>query len=680
MLKQINTLSYIFSFFTNNKIGELVMKHKKIFLLLTSLFLLTIVSYLSLYIVAKFIDKLPIDKANSFYLYDINNNLYTSSHNKEWVSIDNISPHLINATISIEDKNYYKHIGFDYLRILKALFINIKNGKTLQGASTITQQYAKNLFLDFDKNWSRKIEEAWLTIRLEANYSKKQILEGYLNTINYGGVFGIQNASKYYFNKDAKDLDLAEATILAGIPKSPNNYSPINNEKDAKKRQLAILNSMIENKYINEDEKNKAYEKELSYNGYTEQHNLTTLMYYQDAVMKELKSIKSIPDSFLKTGGIKIYTNLDMNEQTILEESIKNNIKDEDLQTAIIVTEPKSGKVIALAGGKDYSTSEYNRAISAKRQVGSTMKPILYYAALENGFTPSTTFTSEKTTFVFSENQTYSPKNYNEKYANKSISMASAIAYSDNIYAVKTHLFLGENTLVDMAKRIGIKTNLARIPSLALGSIEINLLEMATAYNTFANEGYKNDLYFINKVEDMYGNVLYEKKEYSEQVLNKSLVYVLNEMLTNTYSSAFIDYNYPTCINIAGKLSNKYAIKTGTTDTDHLIFGYNKDLLVGIWLGYDDNRKSLVSTSTDLKNMWVDITEGYFKNHETSWYDTPSNVVGVLVDAISGDIATNESEHKKIMYYLKGTEPYYEDINLDNLVPTIKEEGNEKET
>ena len=270
------------------------MKHKKIYLLLTSLFLLTIVSYLSLYIVAKFIDKLPIDKANSFYLYDINNNLYTSSHNKEWVSIDNISPHLINATISIEDKNYYKHIGFDYLRILKALFINIKNGKTLQGASTITQQYAKNLFLNFDKNWSRKIEEAWLTIRLEANYSKKQILEGYLNTINYGGVFGIQNASKYYFNKDAKDLDLAEATILAGIPKSPNNYSPINNEKAAKKRQLAILNSMIENKYINEEEKNKAYEKELSYNGYTEQHNLTTLMYYQDAVMKELKSIKSI--------------------------------------------------------------------------------------------------------------------------------------------------------------------------------------------------------------------------------------------------------------------------------------------------------------------------------------------------------------------------------------------------
>lgn len=656
------------------------MKHKKIYLFFTSLFILALFSYLSLYVVAKFIDKLPIDKANSFYLYDINNTIYTSNHNKEWVNLDNISQYLIDATISIEDKNYYKHIGFDYLRIVKALFINIKNGKTLQGASTITQQYAKNLFLDFDKNWSRKIEEAWLTIRLEANYSKDEILEGYLNTINYGGVFGIQNASKYYFNKDAKDLDLAEASILAGIPKSPTNYSPINNEEAAKNRQLTILNSMVENKYITEEEKNLAYNTNLTYNGYTNQHNLTTLMYYQDAVMKELKSLKEIPTSFLKTGGLKIYTNLDMETQNLVEESIKNNIKDDNLQTAIVVTEPKTGAILALAGGKDYSISQYNRAISSKRQVGSTMKPILYYAALENGFTPSTTFTSEKTTFVFSENQTYSPKNYNEKYADKEISMASAIAYSDNIYAVKTHLFLGENTLVDMAKRVGIKTVLEEIPSLALGSIEINLLEMATAYNTFANEGAKNDLYFIRKVEDMHGNVLYERKNYSEQVLNKSLVYVLNEMLTNTYSSAFIDYNYPTCINIAGKLSNKYSIKTGTTDTDHLIFGYNKDLLVGIWLGYDDNRNSIVSTSTDLKNMWVDITEGYFKNHETNWYDTPNNVVGVLVDAISGNIAVDESEHKKIMYYLKGTEPYYEDVTLDSLIPTIKEEDTKKDT
>lgn len=662
------------------KMVNFMKKLKKIGIILTACFLIMVTMYLGLYVYARFIDKLPIDKANSFYLYDINNNIYTSNHNKEWVSLDDISPYLINATISIEDKNYYKHIGFDYLRIIKAMFINITNGKTLQGASTITQQYAKNLFLDFDKNWSRKIEEAWLTIRLEANYTKNEILEGYLNTINYGGVFGIENASKYYFNKSAKDLNLAEASILAGIPKWPSVYSPLNNEEAAKKRQMLILNSMVQNGYITEEEKNQAYQVSLTYNGYEEQNNLVTLMYYQDAVMDELENIKSIPASFLKTGGLKIYTNLDMEVQTMLEESIKKNITDEELQTAIVVSEPKTGKILALTGGKDYSVSQFNRALSSKRQVGSTMKPILYYAALENGFTPSTTFTSEETTFVFSEDKTYRPKNYNNKYANKSISMASAIAYSDNIYAVKTHLFLGEDTLVDMAKRIGIKTNLSSIPSLALGSIEINMLEMMTAYNTFANEGYKNDLYLINKVEDMYGNVLYEKKAYSEQVLNKSLVYVLNEMLTNTYSSAFIDYNYPTCINIAGRLSNKYAVKTGTTNTDHLIFGYNKDLLVGIWLGYDDNRESSVDVSTNLKNMWVDIMEGYFKNKETSWYKTPDNVVGVLIEPISGEIATNDSANKKIMYYIKGTEPYYKDVSLDSLIPTIKEDENIQDT
>lgn len=655
-------------------------KFKKIFLFFATCFIFIISCYLGLYVYARFIDKLPIDKANSFYFYDINGDIYTSNHNKEWISLDEISPYLINATISIEDKNYYNHIGFDYLRIIKAMFVNITSGKTLQGASTITQQYAKNLFLDFDKNWSRKIEEAWLTIRLESNYSKEEILEGYLNTINYGGVFGIENASKYYFNKSSKDLNLAEASILAGIPKWPSVYSPINNEEAAKNRQLLILNSMVENGYITEEEKNKAYNVDLTYNGYEEQENLVTLMYYQDAVMNELENIKSIPNSFLKTGGLKIYTNLDMNAQKLLEESVKKNITDEELQTSIVVSEPNTGKIIALTGGTDYSTSQYNRAINSKRQVGSTMKPILYYAALENGFTPSTTFTSEETTFVFSEDQTYSPKNYNNTYANKSISMASAIAYSDNIYAVKTHLFLGEDTLVDMSKRIGIKTSLSSIPSLALGSIEINMLEMMTAYNTFASGGYKNDLYLIERVEDMYGNVLYEHKDYSEQVLNKSLVYILNEMLTNTYSSAFIDYNYPTCVNIAGRLSNKYAIKTGTTNTDHLIFGYNPDLLVGIWLGYDDNRESTVDTSTTLKNMWVDIMEGYFKDKETSWYDTPDNVIGVLVDPISGEVATNDSVNKKIMYYIKGTEPYYKDINFDMLIPTIKLEDNVIET
>lgn len=616
--------------------------------------------------------KLPIDTANGYYLYD--NTKAEIKEGTNWISIKDMSPYIIDATIAIEDKNFYNHQGFDYLRIIKALFINAKNRKNLQGASTITQQYAKNLFLNFDKTWSRKIEEAFLTMRLEAHYSKDEILEGYLNTINYGGIFGIENASNYYFNKSSKDLTLAEASILAGIPKSPSNYSPTQNPEAAKKRQQLILEAMEKNGYIEESEKENAINTELIYTKTTERKNLSTIMYYQDAVISELKTIKSIPNSFLETGGLKIYTNLDMNAQSILEDQIKDKMKnDEELQIASVIMDPNNGNILAIAGGRDYSTSQFNRVTNSKRQVGSTMKPLLYYTALENGFTASTTFTSEKTKFTFSENKTYSPSNYNETYGNKPISMAAAIAYSDNIYAVKTHLFLGEENLVNFAKRLGIKENLSSIPSLALGTNEIGILDMMRAYASFANEGYKITPHFITKVEDIEGNVLYEFKEEKEAILNKSTVYILNELLANSYSKELIDYNYPTCIAIAPKISKKYAIKTGTTNTDHLIFGYNKDVLIGVWMGYDDNRETDVSTGNVMKNLWVDTIETYLKDKESNWYKTPDNVVGVLVDPITGLPATETSTHKQIFYYIKGTQPYSTDQDLEKSIETFKE-------
>ena len=203
---------------------------KKILIAISVLIIILLLFYIGLYIYARITPKLSINSANNYYFYDINENLY-NGNNDNWVKLNDISKDLINATISIEDKHFYNHIGFDYLRILKSLYINFKNGANLQGASTITQQYAKNLFLTFDKTWKRKLEEAWLTIRLESHYSKDEILEGYLNTINYGGVFGIENASLYYFNKNSKDLTLAEASILAGIPKSPTYYNPISDRK-----------------------------------------------------------------------------------------------------------------------------------------------------------------------------------------------------------------------------------------------------------------------------------------------------------------------------------------------------------------------------------------------------------------------------------------------------------------
>lgn len=624
---------------------------KRIFYIMFFTFIFLLMVLTSIYIFASFSPILIINGANKYEFYDNNNNKFSASNDK-WAKLEDISPYLIEATVSLEDKNFYNHKGFDYLRIGKSLWNNMTT-KSIQGASTITQQLAKNLFLNFDQTWERKIKEAWLTVRIETQYSKDEILEVYLNTINYGGIFGIENASNYYFNKSAKDLDLAEASILAGIPKSPTYYSPINYEENALNRQKVVLNSMVNNKYISKEEKENALNEKLTYYGATSTEKLKTLMYFQNAVMNELNNIKDLPSSFLDVGSLKIYTTLDINAQKIMEESLRY-IKN-DAEIALILTDPNNGSVKGLIGGKSYLKSEYNRAISAKRQVGSSIKPFLYYAALENGFTSSSTFTSEETTFVFGEHESYTPHNYANIYGNKDITMAAAIAYSDNIYAVKTHLFLGEDVLLNTLKRVGINNSATSVPSLALGSTEINLLDMMEGYGTLANLGYKINPYFIEKIEDDKGNILYEHKEKRELVLDPSIVFILNELLTGTYASELIDYSYPTCISFRGQLSKKYSIKSGTTDKDNLLFGYNPNYLLGGWIGYDDNKDTDGNNSYALKQIWIEVMEKY--NTKDNWYDIPDNVVGLIMDPINGNIANNESLHKRILYYLKGTEP-----------------------
>lgn len=638
------------------------------------LIVLFLIFNIGIYIYCLVTPKMDINKSQSYYLYD-NKGQEIMSNGNEWISLNNISQYLINATLSTEDKHFYNHFGFDYPRIAKAIITNITTKSMSEGASTITQQYARNLFLNFDKTWSRKIDEAVLAFELETHYTKDEILEGYLNTINYGNVFGIENASKYYFNKSASDLNLAEASMLAGIPQSPNNLSPINNPESAKKRQKTVLLLMKNNGIITEEEMNEAYNTELSYYGKTSDNNLEYINYFRDAVIEELYNIKSIPNSLIDTGGLKIYTTLDLEAQEKLETAVKEQMNgDSDLQVAGMMMNPDDGGVLALVGGVNYSKSQFNRATNATRQVGSTMKPFLYYSALESGFTAASSFTSEKTTFTFSNDQTYSPKNYNDKYAEGPISMGAAIAYSDNIFAVKTNLFLGEEMLVNMANRVGITSKLTPIPSLALGTEEVSLKEMVTGYASFANMGYKVESHFIEKVEDSNGNVLYEFKNTKKNVLNPSITYILNEMLTYTYDSAFIDYNYPTLISLLPQITHKYAIKSGTTNTDVWIIGYNEKAVLGIWNGYDDNRELSSNDSGGHKNVWINTMESYFKDVETNWYEKPKNVVGVLVNPITGELATDRDKNNKTFYFIKGTEPYSND-NSQNLDTAFKEKN-----
>ena len=630
--------------------------------------ILLVLLCVGIFVYIKTSPKPEIYSANNITLYDSTDTVFfQGNESKAWVSLDEISDNVIKSTIYTEDKNFYKHFGFDILRILKASYINITSGKTMQGASTITQQYAKNLFLDFDKTWKRKWDEMWYTMKIEANYSKDEILEGYLNTINYGhGMYGIENASKFYFNKSAKDLDLAEASILTGIPKSPANYSPIINFDLAKERQLSILELLVKNNVISDEEKNKAYNEELKFSGADEAEELTSVMYYQDAVLEELKNIDSIPLSYSDSKGLKIYTNLDLNAQRILEKNVKESIPDtSEIEASAVMMNPNNGAIIALIGGKNYNKSSYNRVISSKRQVGSTMKPYLYYAALENGFTSSSAFTSEKTTFTFSNQEPYSPSNYNNVYGNKPISMGTAIAYSENIYAVKTHLFLGEEALINIARRVGITSKLESVPSLPLGTNEISIVEMASGYSAFANLGYKVKGHLIEKVVDASGKVLYKANNKKELVLNSSLVFILNNLLTATYDKDYIDYNYPTAINLASKLTHKYGLKSGTTNTDTWYIGFNNDVVTAVWAGYDDNRNIDKSDYKYARDIWYKSIEAYELGKGEAWYEMPDNISVVLVDPISGKPATDSSPKKKMMYFVKGTEPSNTDQTFD---------------
>ena len=386
----------------------------------------------------------------STLIYADDGSVIGESHNGEkryWVNLDDISPYLVDAAISIEDRNFYEHNGFDFKRIAGAALADIKAMAKVQGASTISQQYARNLYLGHDKTWKRKLHEAFYTIRLEMNYTKEEILEGYLNTIYYGyGAYGVEAASQFYYGKSASELSLAEAAMLAGIPKGPGIYSPLASMEKAKDRQKIILDAMVKNKAITQNEFAQAEKQELTIVGKHQHTKLVTAPYFQDAVRQALKSELNLDDRTIELGGLKVYTTLNLKQQKIAEETIDRLIsKESDIQIGFVAMDPKTGYIRAMVGGRDFAESPFNRATQAVRQPGSTIKPLLYYAALEQGFTPSTKMLSEETTFRFEDNRPeYTPHNFNNQYAEGDITMAQALALSDNIFAVKTHLFLGE--------------------------------------------------------------------------------------------------------------------------------------------------------------------------------------------------------------------------------------------
>ncbi|MGE6630391.1 transglycosylase domain-containing protein [Bacillus sp. NPDC077027] len=578
-----------------------------------------------------------------------------------WVPLKKIAPHLQRASIAVEDKTFYHHHGFDMKRMAGAAIADIRAMAKVQGASTITQQYARNLYLDHDKTWKRKWNEAFYTIRLEQSYTKNEILEGYLNTIYYGhGAYGIEAASRLYFGKKASQLSIAEAAMLAGIPKGPSLYSPYVNEEKANARKNMILHLMKEQGMLSKKEATAAKQEKLTYRPIQKQLHAKQAPYFYDDVIRELKQTLRLTDEQIETYGLHIQTTLDPRLQRIAEETIKKTIKSaSDIQVGFTAIHPKTGHVLALVGGKDYEKSPFNRVTQAQRQPGSTLKPLLYYAAIQNGFTPATVMQSEETVFDTDEyGGTYSPSNYHGYYANGGITMLQAIALSDNIYAVKTHLFLGIEQLVHVGKAFGIQSKLDAVPSLALGTSPVKPLEMTGAYGRLANGGHDVKPTFIQKVTDAKGNVLYEQDKKTQQVLDEKTAFVTSQMMTGMFNEQLNGYTSVTGRTIIKDLSRTYAGKSGTTGADSWMIGFSPHLVAGVWTGYDKDRTiDSVEETAYAKKIWANFMEEALEEQPVSSFMPPDGVKGIYINPKTGEIAGPGCESKVFTYFIEGTEP-----------------------
>ena len=551
----------------------------------------------SILLYAKILGPPPLSIPQSTLYYAADGTVIGESNSGEkryWVTLNDISPSAIEAMIAIEDRSFYNHYGLDIKRIGGSVIANMKAMRKVQGASTITQQYARNLFLTMDKTWKRKITEAFYALRLEINYDKSEILEGYLNTISYGhGAYGIEAASQFYYGKSAKELSLAEGAMLAGIPKGPSVYSPLNDYDRAKSRQVLILRAMEETTVISSKEAEAASEEKLVFTGSHPHHRAESAPYFYDTVKNELINKVGLDERVIALGGLKVFTTLDPKQQEIAEQVIAETVTDSsEIQIGFAAMDPKTGFVTALVGGRSYDESPFNRAVQAVRQPGSTIKPLLYYAALERGFTPSTLIRSEPTTFEYDQGKSeYTPQNFNNQYPNGEITMAQALAVSDNIYAVKTHLFLGQDVLAGLMNKLGITTKILEVPSLALGASGVKVVELLNSYSMIANGGKKVEPTFIQKVEDYQGKVIYEAELTNEQILKPELTYVLSQMMTGVFDPKLNGYATVTGASIANQMSRVYAGKSGSTKSDSWMAGFTPGLAAAVWTGYDEGKK-----------------------------------------------------------------------------------------
>lgn len=630
---------------------------KKIGLVMIALLCFFAVTFLSLRIYAQVAGAPPLTVPKASIFLDSDHNQigdYFTKERRYWTDLDEISPYLIDATVAVEDKDFFEHGGFDYSRIAGAVLADIKAGSKVQGASTLTQQYARNLYLTHEKTWNRKLNEALFAYRLELFYSKEEILEGYLNTVYYGhGMYGAEAASRYFYGKSAKDLTLAEASMLAGVPKGPTYYSPLNNLEKATNRQQVILRLMNDQGKITDEEKTHATSEQVALKSDDWIATKSIAPYFLDVVWEEASDILEEKNLSISEGGWTIQTTLNQAHQRAAENAIKTNMPNSELQVGFVSMEADTGFVTALVGGRDYSVSSFNRVALGNRQPGSAIKPILYAAALEKDFNPMSFLDVSETTFTYDSGRaTYTPQNVNKKYADHELSMAQALAISDNIYAVKALENIGYRSFRDIQKRFGLNYSEKDIPSIALGTAENSLYDLTNAYNIIAAGGEKRQQTTVLSITDAKGKVVYKyKKPEKEQVVSKEDAFILTQMMTGIFDPVFSDYSPATGLSLRSRMSHTYAAKSGTTNSDQWMIGFTPSLTAGVWNGYDQGKT--LSVQADMaasKQVWIDFMETALDGKANEAFTMPSGVQPVTVDIRTGKLAHESCPSQRVVY------------------------------
>jgi penicillin-binding protein 1A len=578
------------------------------------------------------------------------------------VPIKIMPDNLIRALIITEDRSFYQHSGIDLKGIFRAIFRDIKAGKFVEGASTITQQLSKTLFLQPRKTLLRKAKEAFLSFQIERRYTKDEILELYLNQIYFGsGAYGVESAARIFFGKPVSDLNLSECALLAGLPKSPSRYSPLIDKDMALKRRNIVLKQMKDTGVISEAVFNIA--KEAPLNIAKQNKPSVKAPYFVEFIRFFLEN--TIGSSRLYKGGLTVITTLDFKLQkaaelavekglSALEDRMKQQfIKNPDPQCALISLDGVSGGILAMVGGRDFSKSSFNRATIARRQPGSAFKPIVYAYAIEQGFSQSKIILDAPVAFkIGNRKKEWQPNNFSEDYKGE-MTLRTALTLSKNIPAVRLIEMLGPSSVAKFAHTMGIESVLLPNLSLALGTSEVKLINLTAAYSVFPNKGKLIEPYGIMEVLDVKGRLVWRVKPQKKVVISRESAAIITDMLRSVIQDGTGQKAKVIECPVAGK--------TGTTNEfkDALFIGFSPSITTGVWVGQDTFTTIGKGETGDKAALpiWIEFMQRALLDRAIQYFDIPDDVVKVNIDSSTGLLATDNSPNAVKALFKKGTEP-----------------------